>query len=491
MDEQELKTIKKRGIVSAFSLLFQSSYSAILGFVAFFILTAKSSIALLGIYSTVLASLSFFNYITNLGLAAALIQKKETRSVDLNTAFYIQFFLVTIAVGIGFYFSENIVSAYKDVPPSTIYLFWSLLVSFFFLSLKTIPSVLLEKEVQIYKNVIISSLENTVFYVVIIVMALLNYTIEALITAVLLRALVGIIGIYVVKPWRPGAEFSVQSMKELLRYGIPFQGNSFLAMVKDDLMIIYLGQVIGLQALGIVSFGKKYAEMAVRLITDNINRVAFPVFSRVQENKELLAKSVMNSIFFSSIIVFPITIGAMLTFDSFLKVIELTTDNDYYTKWQAALIPFYIFSLSTLMVSLMTPFINLFNAVNKLKLSLLYMLLWTVLMWALIPVGIRYFDYTVIAPVFLIVNMTAVFVFNSARRVIDFSLWDTLKGILLASSSMLLYLSVVRLISLSIFNSPAVHLVFSLVGAPAIYVAVIIAYHGVKVFKDVLHNLRP
>jgi len=319
----------------------------------------------------------------------------------------------------------------------------------------------------------------------------MNYTMEALIIAVMARAIVGTVGIYIVKPWRPRAEFSVQSMKELLKYGIPFQGNSFLAMLKDDLMIIYLGQVIGLQALGIVSFGKKYAEMAVRLITDNINRVAFPVFSRVQDNKELLAKSVMNSIFFSSILVFPIIIGAMLTFDSFLKVVELTTSNDYFTKWKDALVPFYIFSLSTLLVSLMTPFINLFNAVNKVKLSLLYMLLWTVTMWLLIPIGITYYGYNVIAPVFLIINLTAVFVVWTAKSIIKFSLWETLKGLLLATSAMLLYLSVIRLISLSVFNSPAVHLVFSLVGAPAIYITVIIAYHGVKVFKDVLRNLRP
>lgn len=486
MDDNELKTLKKRGIVSAFSLLFQSSYSAILGFVAFFLLTITSSVALLGIYSTVLASLSFFNYITNLGLAAALIQKKETKSVDLNTAFYIQMFLVTLAVGIGAYFGEQIVSAYKDAPSETIYLYWSLLVSLFLLSLKTVPSVLLEKDVEIYKNVIVASVENTVFYVVIIAMVFMGYTMEALIAAVLVRAIVGTLGIYLVKPWKPSFEFSFSSAKELLSFGIPFQGNSFLALVKDDLMIIYLGQVIGLPALGIVSFGKKYAEMAVRLITDNINRVAFPVLSRVQDNKELLAKSLMNSIFFSSLIVFPIIIGAGLTFDSFLKVFE-----GYYDKWKDALLPFYFFSASTLLVSLTTPFINLFNAVKRVRLSLLFMVVWTVMMWTLIPIGVRYFGYQAIAPAFLIVNMTVVFVIWQAKTILHFSLWETMKGVLLASGAMLLYLSVIRLISLTFFESPVIHLVFSLVGAPAIYIAVIIAYHGVKVFKDVLHNLRP
>jgi PST family polysaccharide transporter len=486
MDENELKIIKKRGIVSAFSLLAQSSYSAILGFIAFFVLTYKSGIELLGIYSTVLASLSFFNYITNLGLAAALIQKKDVKSVDYNTAFYIQLFLVTIAVAIGFFFGEVIINAYKDVPPNTIYLYWSLLISLFLLSLKTIPSVLLEKNVEIYKNVIISSIENTVFYVVIIVLVFFNYTIEALIAAVLIRATLGLISMYVLKPWWPSAEFSFHSLKELLSFGLPFQGNSFLALVKDDLMIIYLGQVIGLPALGIVSFGKKYAEMAVRLVTDNINRVAFPVLSRVQDNKELLSKSLMSAVFFSSLIVFPIIIGAALTFDSFLKIVD-----GYFDKWSGALFSFYFFSASALLVSLTTPFINLFNASKKVTLSLLFMVLWTVLMWAFIPLLVNIYGYDAISVVFFIVSTTVIFVIWKAKEIVHFSLWQTLQGVLVASSAMLLYLSVIRLISLNFFGSPVIHLVFSLVGAPVVYIAVILSYHGIKVFKDVLRNLRP
>lgn len=486
MDENQLKTMKSRSIFSVASLLFQSSYSAALGFIAFFILTFKSGASLLGIYSTVLASLSFFNYITNLGLAAALIQKKEVKSVDLSTSFYIQMVLVVIAVSIGFIFGERFLSGYKDLPSDTIYLYWALLVSFFFLSLKTIPSVLLEKSVEIYKNVLVASVENTVFYVTIIIMVLAGHDIQALIVAVLLRAIIGVILIFVMRPWKPTYEFSFASTKELLSYGLPFQGNSFLALIKDDLLIIYLGQVIGLQALGVVSFGKKYAEMAVRLVTDNVNRVAFPVFANVQENKELLAKSVKNVLFYGSIIVFPVIIGAMFTFDSFLKLFE-----GYYDKWNAALFSFYFFSVSTLFVSLTTPFINLFNAVKKVKLSLMFMIVWTALMWIMIPPAIHYFGYNSISVVFFLNSLTFFLVVWKAKSIVSFSLLETLKGALIASILMGIYLGIIRFISLTFFDHPIVHLVFSLIGAPLVYAGTLIFIHGVHVFKEVLYTLRP
>jgi O-antigen/teichoic acid export membrane protein len=102
MDEQ-IKKIKSRSFLSIGSLLAQSSYSAGLGFLAFFILTLKSGVYLLGIYNTVLAMMSFFNYITNLGLAAAIVQKKDTKDIDLSTAFFIHFFLTLSDKIIGFF----------------------------------------------------------------------------------------------------------------------------------------------------------------------------------------------------------------------------------------------------------------------------------------------------------------------------------------------------------------------------------------------------
>ncbi len=485
MNEQELKSMKSKSIFSVLSLLFQSSYSAVLGFGAFFILTLKSNETLLGIYGTVLASLSFFNYITNLGLAAALIQKKDTKQIDLNTAFFIQMVLVTIAVILGMLFGDRLLAGYQDIPADAKYLFWALLGAFFLSSLKTIPSVLLEKKVEIYKNVLVQTVENTVFYLTIIIASFMGYEIPALIAAVALRSIVGVLMIFFMQPWSPSISFSLRSAKELLSYGLPFQGNSFLAMIKDDLLIIYLGQTIGLANLGIVTFGKKYAEMAVRIVTDNLNRVAFPVFAGVQENKELLNKSLQNVVFFGSLIVFPIIIGGLFTFDSFLKIID-----GYYDKWNEALFSFYFFSLSALLVSMTTPFINLFNAVKRVKLSLVFMIVWTALTWILIPPAIHAFGYNAIAVCFFIVSLTFIFVEMKAKEIVPFSLFQTIKGVIFASGFMLFYLTVIRFIAINYLQSPELHLVFSLLGAPSVYISTIIGMYGLKIFQDLVKTLK-
>jgi len=478
MDE-EIKKIKARGAISAGSLLFQSGFSAILGFVAFFILTLKSGLYLLGIYNTVLAMINFFNYTTNLGLAAAVIQKPEVKDEDLSTAFFIQLFLAVIAIAVGFLLTNSLFKLYKDLPHNAIYLYWALLFSFFFLSLKSIPSVLLEKKVKIYKVVFVQLVENIVFYLCVIVFSLLGFDIYSLIIAVALRSLVGVVLIYVMHPWFPKITFSFSSAKSLLSYGIPFQGNSFLALIKDDLLIIYLGSIIGLKTLGIVTFAKKYGEFSIRMIMDNLNRVAFPIFSRFQNEKEWLKKSLEKILFYESFFIFPIIIGTMFIFDSLLKVVP-----NYYIKWQPAIISFYFFSLSALLVSLYSPFINLFNAIGKVKISLFFMVLWTGLTWALVPLFNRLFGYNGISVAFFVMSLTFIFVIVIAKKKVNFSLTTAYKTPFIASLVMAIYIYFIKLIFLQTLKNIYLFLMLAVLGGSFIYLLVIYLQKGKGIVEE-------
>ncbi|HLL61023.1 MAG TPA: oligosaccharide flippase family protein [Candidatus Nitrosocosmicus sp.] len=483
--DQDIKQIKSRSFLSVSSLLAQSSYSAVLGFTAFFILTLKSGVHLLGIYNTVLAMMAFFSYFTNLGLAAAIIQKKEVEEKDLNTAFYIQFFLSVIAVIVGFLLTNQLFKAYKDLPVNAIYLYWSILFSFFVLSFKTIPSILLEKKILIYKVVLVQAIENTLFYASVIIFSLLGFDIFSLVIAVLVRSTVGTIAIFVMNPWFPKLQFSITSAKSLLKFGIPFQGNSFLALIKDDLLIIYLGSVIGLTNLGYLTFGKKYAEFSIRLVMDNINRVAFPLFSGFQNQKDLLKKSVEKIMFYESYLIFPIIIGAMFVFDSILHIIP-----GYYAKWHMALFSFYFFSLSAFFVSLSSPFINLFNSVGKVKISVYFMILWTVLTWILIPPFIQYFGFNGISIAFFIMSLTFIFVFFKAKTIVDFSIKESFYVSLVSTVCMAVYLLIIRLITVSYFDNRFFHVVLSIIGAGIVYLGVSYILKGKQLYSSLQDLLK-
>ena len=483
---EDLLHVKSKSFTSVISLLAQGSYAAVLGFIAFFILTFKSGAHLLGIYNTVLATLSSFNYFTNLGLAAAIMQKKDVEQIDLNTAFYIQFALTILGVMLGFYLTPKIFSFYKDLPQTAIALYWAILISFLLLSLKSIPSVLLEKKIEIYKVVFVQAVENTVFYLIIIVMVLLGYEIMSIVIAVLVRAIVGLILMYILNPWIPTLSFSLKSAKRLLSYGIPFQGNSFLALVKDDLLIVYLGGAIGLTNLGIVTFGKKYAEFSIRLIMDNVNRVAFPLFAQFQKDKKLLRKSLQKVFFYESFFIFSAVIGAMFIFDSLLKIVP----GDYYGKWNLALFSFYFFSLSALFVSLYSPLINFFNAIGKVKTSLYFMVYFTVITWILIPLFIQFFGFNGISIAFFVMSLSFIFIIFQAKKYLSFPFLTFIHPNIIAAVTMAGYLLIIRVITLTILDSPLLHVVLSVTGGVCIFFYVTYLVKGKALYQEIIDLIK-
>jgi O-antigen/teichoic acid export membrane protein len=253
-------------------------------------------------------------------------------------------------------------------------------------------------------------------------------------------------------------------------------------------MIIYLGAVIGFEKLSIVTFAKKYAEFSIRLIMDNINRVAFPVFSQFQNDKTLLKKSVEKILFYEALFIMPIIIGSIFIFDILLKLMP-----GYFVKWQIALVSFYFFSFSALFVSLYSPLINLFNAIGKVKLTLIIMIILTALNWIFIPPMIKLFGFQGISIAFFIISLVFIFVFMKAKSTVNFSLKNAFGAPMIASLMMTLYLIVVRLWISKFIISNILLTSFALIGSASIYFLTIYKIKGRALFdeiKDLINTQR-
>ncbi len=410
---ESIDQIKRRTILSTFSLFFQSGYSSVLGLIANLILTIILSPAIFGIYITVLSLIAFLNYFSDIGLAASLIQKKELHDDDVKTTFTIQQLLILSLLTLGFLTTPFIMNFY-NLPVAGKFLYWALLISFFLSSLKTIPSVFLERHIKFQKIVLVQVVENTIFYIAVIVLALAGFGLSSFTFGVLLRAITGLILIYSLSFWKPRIGISFRSLKTLLSFGLPFQASSFLALFKDDLIILFLGKMLGFEAVGYIGWAKKWAEAPIRIIMDNLTKVIFPVIARIQDDKEKISKLIERSLYYQTAILAPSLLGIALIMR------ELVTLLPNYQKWEVALPLLYLFSLSSFFVSYSAPFINLFNALGKVKISFSFMLLWTVLMWIGTPILSNYFGLLGFPLTHLLISSTFVFVVMKAKRLVSF-----------------------------------------------------------------------
>src|SRR5207247_959178 len=110
--------------------------------------------SMFGIFFVVSAINVFLAYFQDIGLAALIIQKKENPTLEeLRTTFTIQQILVLAIVVIAFIFSSTIGTMFH-LTQEGIYVFYAYLLSFILSSLKTIPTVLLERQLDFQKLVI-------------------------------------------------------------------------------------------------------------------------------------------------------------------------------------------------------------------------------------------------------------------------------------------------------------------------------------------------
>ncbi len=479
-ENHDLKYIKRSSIISLFGLFFQSGYSAILGLGANLVLTILLTPAIFGIYFTVLSTISLLNYFSDIGLAASLIQKKEISDEDVKTTFTLQQILIIVIITIGFLLTPLIVSFYK-LPDEGKYLFWSLLMSFFISSLKTIPSVFLERKIQFQKIVLVQIIENTFFYSSVIIFALSGIGLRSFTYAVVLRAITGLIAIYSISFWKPQIGISQKSLKSLLSFGLPFQTASFLALFKDDLITLYLGKTLGFTNLGYIGWAKKWAEAPIRIIMDNISRILFPVIARIQHDQPKVSSVMEKIITYQTRLLAPTLIGLALLMQPLIHVIPR------YQKWEPALPLFYLFCLSAFLSSYSTPFINLFNALGKAKTSLAFMAFWTIATWILVPLlthlyGIYGFPLTL-----CLLSLSFVVVVIKARQFIVFDLLKITYSSLIST----IIMSIFVFVFFSLLKESFVSLILGAVLGLFSYYIVLLTIFRINILKEITTLFHP
>ncbi|KKS41094.1 MAG: Polysaccharide biosynthesis protein [candidate division CPR1 bacterium GW2011_GWA2_42_17] len=173
--------------------------------------------------------------------------------------------------------------------------------------------------------------------------------------AVLARSILGLIAIYIISPWKPTLSFNKQSFKSLVSFGVPFQLNSILGLVKDRLLVAYYGIVLPATQVGYLQWAERWSLFPLRIVVDNVNKVTFPAYSRLQGKKSELTKAIEKSLFFTALIIFPTLVAMNVLAPALIQIIPK------YQKWQPALLALMLFSINGMWSSISTTLTNSFR----------------------------------------------------------------------------------------------------------------------------------
>jgi lipopolysaccharide exporter len=415
MEDFDLQLVARKSISGIFALVTRTFLVQILTVVSNFVLTIYLAPSMFGIFFVVSTINVFLSYFQDIGLAALIIQRKENPTVEeLRTTFTLQQILVISIVIIAYLLSPVFVHIFH-LNTAGLYVLYAYLFSFILSSLKTIPTVLLERKLDFHKLVMPQIAEGITYSVALIIFAVLGYGVNTFTIAIIARSIVGLPIIYYIQPWEIGFAFKKDLIKQLISFGSPFQANSILGLLKDDLLNLYIASVLPLTQVGYIGFGQKWAAMPLRLIMDNVIQVTFPSYARMQHDKQALKILVEKSLYLIAFFIFPVVAG-FIVFST--PLVELLPR---YGKWEPAILALIFFSLNTLFASITVPLTNLLNAIGKVNIVLKYMVLWTILNWGLTAIFIRLFGYNGVAAASFLVAASVMLILPYVKKSVPFS----------------------------------------------------------------------
>lgn len=475
LGDEDLTTVKARtvsGIATLISRSFVLQLVATGGFLLLSIFLGRPEI---GLFIAVNDLVSILGYFSDIGLAASLVQKRDKVSLtDLRTTFTIQQALV-LALILAMLLLSGWLFGYYHISGSGVWLFYSLLTAFFLASLKTIPSVTLERQVKFEVIAAVEVVETLVFYTVAVLLAWRGGGVAAYAWAVVLRGFIGTVLIYYLSPWQIGFAWSKSSLKTLLSFGLPYQINTLLATVKDRFLNIILWRIIGADGVGIIGWAQTWSQKPLRFVMDNVTRVTFPSFARLQDQPAELRAAIEKTLFFITALTFPMVGGLAVVAPLMVKLIPK------YGKWEVALLPLSLYCFNSAWAAVSTPLTNTLNALGKVKVNSYLMVMWTALTWGLTPYLAIKYGYVGVAYATAIIAVSSVIPIVIVKRLTHFSLGNS---VLLPFEATLVMMAGSWLLK-GWLHVSALSLIINILLSGVLYCAIMLLFSGKKLITDI------
>jgi PST family polysaccharide transporter len=250
---------------------------------------------------------AFVGIFLDQGFSAAIVQRADLKPEHLDTAFWISVLIGILLTG-GSIAVSGLVATFFQEPRLASVLSW-LSISFIFGGLSSTQMAILQRQLAFKSLAVRSMTAKAVGGIVGVSLAFAGFGVWSLVAQKLVAGLAAVIVLWRSSDWRPGFNLSRKHSRELFTFGVSVTGNHILTELvrhSDDFLI---GYFLGTTLLGYYTVGYRLLLVIIRLVTGITNAVAFPTFSRLQQNPERMLRAFYSVTQYTSLLAFPVFIG--------------------------------------------------------------------------------------------------------------------------------------------------------------------------------------
>lgn len=480
LDTSEAEWLRSAARYGMVALVVRSIVQQVAGFAGSVALARLLNPGDFGVFAIVQFALSFFTFFGDSGLAGSLIrQKHEPTQRELSSTFYFQLGMAFCVMLIVFAAAGCVRYAWPELPAGAAWLMRALAIDVLLVALRIVPSILLERQLAFGKLAVLEVVVQLVFIGTAIGLAACGYHAWSLAIAVLVQGAVGVIGTYILKPWKPSFVFDGAALKPILKFGIVYQLKNIVGFINGAITPVYAGIKLGPYALGLVNWAKETGWYPLRFV-EITSRVNYPIYSRLHEDRKLFLETLERSIGNAAMVTF-FFVGFFLGMGRQLAQVV------YGGKWLPAVPMFYAYA-SVISIGFLSPIVGAaFDASGRPGVLARLSIGWTLLNWIVVPItthfwGMQGFAYGFIVHV-IVGNLAVVIMLR--RWLPEARLWSRIRGSLVAAVGT----AVVSQLWLSPWAVRLPHFMLAVAACGIIYLA-FLALVDRQAVLDILSHLR-
>lgn len=280
-------------------------------------LLSPQAFGLLGIALVTIAALRQFS---TLGFDEALIQhEKENVDAYLNTAWVIKIIRGAVIAGIAFLAAPNLAELFGE--PQAEPLIQLLGFTPLILGVQNPAVMYFQKHLNFHREFVYQVGGRLVDLLVAVAIALVFRSIWALPAGIVAMNLTKAGLSYGIHEYRPRIEFDLELGQEMFGFGKWMLASSILVFLVNQGDDAFVGWYFTATALGYYQIAYRFSNAPATEVTQVISRVAFPSFSKVQNDTERLRNGYFQSVQLSTIIAFPMAAGIAAVAPQFVQTV--------------------------------------------------------------------------------------------------------------------------------------------------------------------------
>lgn len=317
-----------------------------------------------GVVGMATVFISFVTVFNDLGIGAALVQKKEE---DLNELHYYTSFWTGVIWSIVLYIVISLLVA----PLAADFYGEEILESLIpVLSLGILSSPInlvhkaqLTKVLNFKKLAFIANISSIFSGTLALVLAYMGAGVWSLVFNSVASLVIGIPLYFKATGWVPKLKWGKQEFKDIFGFGVYTTGTNVFNNLISKLDYLVIGKMLSASTLGVYTLAFILTDTFRSQLMAVMNKVMYPVYGRMQDNKNSLKSYYLKVVGYNSIVVYPIMV--------FMLILGKPFVNQFFgDKWDGSILPLKILSLSVMFHMMVNSNTSLIRGLGKPKLEL-------------------------------------------------------------------------------------------------------------------------